>query len=145
MKAPKEIIKIGQLELRFFLDGDDTDNQMVTFEFIVPPGAKVPVPHYHVGVDEMLYGLEGTMSSIIDGKKLEINPGDSVFIKRGLTHYHDNLGDTTAKVLCVLTPASIGPAYFRELAAIIQPGLPPDPQKAAEIMLRHGLVLSLPQ
>lgn len=140
MKEPKEIIRIGQLELRFLLDGKDTNNQMVVFEFVVPPGAKVPVPHYHADVDEMLYGLEGTMSSVIDGKKVEIQPGDNVFIKRGLVHYHDNLSNVTARVLCVLTPASIGPAYFRELAAIIKPGTSPDPQKAAEIMHRHGLV-----
>ncbi|MEO6521063.1 MAG: hypothetical protein ABIN91_05265 [Mucilaginibacter sp.] len=39
MRTPKEIIKIGQLELRFFLDGDDANGQMTMFEFIIPAGA----------------------------------------------------------------------------------------------------------
>lgn len=143
MKPPKEIIKIGQLEIRFLLDGDDTNNQMVMFEFIIPAGAKVPVPHYHVEVDEVLYGLEGVVSSIVDGNTIETGPGDRCFIPRGAVHYHDNLTNETAKVLCVLTPASIGPAYFREMSELIKPGIPPDPQKAGEIMARHGLIPSV--
>jgi quercetin dioxygenase-like cupin family protein len=143
MKQPKEIITIGGLELRFFLDGDDTNNQLVVFEMIMQPGAKVPVPHYHVEVDETLYGLEGTTSSIINGQKVETGPGESCFIPRGTTHYHDNLSSEPVKVLCVLNPASIGPAYFREIAALIKAG-PPDQAKATGIMLRHGLVPQKP-
>ena len=140
MDPVKEIIRLGRLELRFLLDGDDTNNQLVMFEFIVPAGAKVPVPHYHVEVDEVVYGLEGTLSSIVNGQAITIGPGDKCFIPRGQVHYHDNLGTETARVLCVLTPASIGPQYFRDLKAIMVPGTPPDPKQAAEIMIRHGLI-----
>ena len=140
---PKEIIKIGQLEIHILLDGTDTNNEMVLFEFIIPSGAKVPVPHYHKEVDETLYGLEGTTTSIVDGKKIDIGPGDRLYIPRGTIHYHDNHTAQSAKLLCILTPASIGPAYFREIGALIQPGIPPDPEKATEIMLRHGLVAAV--
>lgn len=138
--TPKQIITIGQLELRFLLDGDDTGNGLVMFEFIIQPGAKVPVPHYHKDVDEVLYGLEGVSTTLIDGKKTELHVGDRLFIPRGVVHHHDNRTDQPAKTLVVLTPASIGPAYFMEMSELIQPGIPPDPQKAMEIMLRHGLV-----
>ncbi len=140
MKAPKEIITLGGLQLNFLLDGEDTNDQMVMFELEIKSGAKVPVPHYHVDVDEAVYGLQGIMTSIVDGQKIETGPGDRLFITRGQTHYHDNLTGENVKVLCVLTPASIGPAYFRELKAILVPGTPPDPKKIAEIMLRHGLI-----
>jgi quercetin dioxygenase-like cupin family protein len=140
MTPVKEIIRLGQLELRFLLDGEDTNNQLVMFEFIVPAAAKVPVPHYHLEVDEVIYGLEGTLSSIVNGEHITINPGNKCFIPRGAVHYHDNLGDKDAKVLCVLTPASIGPQYFRDLKAMMVPGTPPDPKQAAEIMIKHGLI-----
>jgi hypothetical protein len=41
----------------------------------------------------------------------------------------------------VLTPAAIGPQYFREAAAVIAAaaGGPPDRARMAEIMRRHGL------
>jgi hypothetical protein len=57
----KETVRIGSLELNFLLDGEDTDNTLVMFELIVPPYAKVPAPHFHVAVDEVLYGLEGIL------------------------------------------------------------------------------------
>jgi quercetin dioxygenase-like cupin family protein len=139
---PKEIIKVGQLELRFLLDGDDTDNQMVVFEFDIPPGAKVPVAHYHTDVDEMIYGLKGTMSTYINGKRTDIAPGDHRFIPRGAVHYHDNQTNEVASALCVLTPASIGPAFFREMSDLLMAG-PPDPAKVGAIMTRHGLIPAL--
>ena len=138
--TPKQIITVGQMDLRFLLDGDDTNNNLVMFEFIIPPGSKVPVPHYHRDVDEVLYGLEGVSTTTIDGKKVELHVGDRLFIPRGIVHHHDNLTNQVAKTLVVLTPANIGPSYFKEMSELIQPGVPPDPQKAAEIMLRHGLI-----
>jgi quercetin dioxygenase-like cupin family protein len=143
MSTFKEVITLGGLEVRFLLDGDDTDNQMVVFELLIQPGAKVPKAHFHVDVDEMLYGMEGVTTSYVDGERTDIAPGQSLFIRRGQVHYHDNLTDQVAKTLCVLTPASIGPAYFRELRELLKAGGPPDQQKLTEIMLRHGLVASV--
>jgi hypothetical protein len=46
-----------------------------------------------------------------------------------------------AKALCVITPAAIGPQYFREAAEVIKAAGsgPPDPKRMAEVMRRHGL------
>ena len=38
------------------------------FEFLVPVGAKVPLPHYHESFDETIYVLEGIMTFTVDGK-----------------------------------------------------------------------------
>lgn len=140
MSQPKETIRIGQLELQFLLDGEDTKNELVIFEFTIPAGAKVPVPHYHKDVDEVIYGLEGVTTTRVDGKKVEIGQGERLFIPRGAVHHHDNQTDKLAKSLIIMTPASIGPAYFREMSELIKPGTPPDPKKATEIMTRHGLI-----
>ena len=142
MQEPKEIVRVGALELRFLLDGDDTGQQMVVFEFTVPPGARVPAPHYHEGVDELVYGLAGTMSTTVDGVLRSIGPGDRCFVPRGAVHHHANHGSDAATLLTVLTPAAIGPAYFRELATLLQAGGPPDPARVQEIMARHGLVVA---
>lgn len=140
MRQPKQTIQIGQLQLDFLLDGEDTNNGLVMFEFFIPQGAKVPIPHYHKEVDEVVYGLEGITSTTVDGKTREIGAGDQLFIPRGAVHHHDNRHAATAKSLIILTPATIGPAYFKEMSELFQPGVPPDPEKATEIMLRHGLI-----
>jgi len=81
MASPlKETITFGSLQLNFLLDGEDTNNTLVMFELIVPPNAKVPAPHFHVAVDEVLYGLEGTLTQVVGGEKRELKPGDKCFI-----------------------------------------------------------------
>ena len=140
MTKPTQTIQIGQLQIRFLLGGEDTNNSLVMFEVIIPEGAKVPIPHYHKEVDEVIYGLEGITSTTVDGRTIEIGAGVQLFIPRGAVHHHDNRHAGIAKSLIILTPATIGAAYFKELSELIKPGVPPDPQKTTEIMLRHGLI-----
>jgi len=48
--------------------------------------------------------------------------------------------------ICLITPAALGPQYFREAAEVINAaaGGPPDRAKMAEIMRRHGLTPAPP-
>ena len=57
----KEIIRVGQMEVNFFLEGKDTNGQVAMFDIVLPIGGKPPMPHYHESYDETLYGLEGAM------------------------------------------------------------------------------------
>ncbi|BDI32427.1 cupin [Capsulimonas corticalis] len=134
--------QLGQLEIRFLLDGDDTDGRQCAFEFTVPPGARVPAAHYHEHVDEIIYGLEGTLTFTVDGVPHPLGPGDSVFVPRGAAHHFVNRSAATTRTLAVLTPASIGPAYFRDIAALLAAGGPPDPVKVAAVMRQHGLIVA---
>ena len=144
MPPPKEIIRLGQIEIRFLLDGDDTGGRVAMFEFLVPPNARVPAPHYHEHVDEVAYGLEGVLTFTVDGRGTRLVPGDRCFVPRGAVHHFINAGAEPTRTLSVLTPALIGPAYFRELAALLAAGGPPDPGRVAEVMRRHGLIVVPP-
>jgi uncharacterized cupin superfamily protein len=136
-----ELIRIGQLELRFFMSGETTGNVMDMFEMIVPPGAKVPGAHFHLEADEAVYGLQGVLTYTIDGVEHEIGPGDRAFAPKGKVHHFINNGTAAAKVLTVLTPATIGPKYFRDIADVVNAaGGPPDPAKIKAVMAKHGLV-----
>jgi quercetin dioxygenase-like cupin family protein len=137
--TPKEIIRIGPVEIRFLLDAEDTGGEMAMFEFLVAPGAKVPVAHYHEQFDEAIYGLEGVLSWTLDGQAMEIGPGDRCFVRRGAVHHFINHGAAPTRTLAIITPGLLGPQYFRDMAALVSGG-PPDPAKAAEVMRRHGLV-----
>jgi quercetin dioxygenase-like cupin family protein len=79
----------------------------------------------------------------VDGKPIEVGPGQALCIPRGAVHRFDNLGSQDAKALCVITPAAIGPQYFREVSDVAKAaaaaGRPPDHARMAEIMRRHGL------
>lgn len=135
-----ETIRLGGIEIRFRQDKESTGGSLDLFELTVQGGAKVPAPHHHSSWDETVYSLEGEMVWTLDGKETLQRPGDCLFIPRGAVHHFVNRSDAPARALCILTPGVLGPSYFRELAALMSSGGPPDPQKVAAIMRAYGLV-----
>src|SRR5207237_5032625 len=92
MEAPdRKTVRIGDLEVRFLVDEAESAGKVVMFEFVVPSKARVPAPHHHRDVDEVVYGLEGTLTTTVDGQKRPIAAGETVFIPRGSVHYHENV------------------------------------------------------
>ncbi|SFQ19763.1 cupin domain-containing protein [Parafilimonas terrae] len=141
----KETIKAGQITIDFLLEAADTNGAAAMFEFTVPAGAKTPLPHYHEHYDETIYGLSGVLTFTVDGKITDINPGETCFIPRGVVHGFDNLKQNDAKGLTIITPALLGPVFFREVADIVnQPGTP-DLKKLGMVMAKHGLVPVVPK
>jgi len=145
MPQEKELIRTGQIEVQFLLKSEDSNGQLAMFEFMVPAGARVPLPHSHAFYDETIYGLEGVLTFTVNGKPVDIAAGETCFILRGVVHGFNNLKQVNAKALAVVTPALLGPEYFREMAVIINAGGPPDLEKIKAVMTRHGLVPVLPQ
>lgn len=134
-----ETIQMGGLELRFLENKESTGGSLDIFEMTVQPNARMPVSHYHESWDEAAYGLAGTTTWRIDGCEVTLEPGQSVFIPRGVVHGFSNSGQEPAICLCILTPGVLGPAYFREIASLLAE-TPPDLARMKETMLHYGLV-----
>lgn len=143
----EETIRIGPLGIRFLLTGEDTDGSVSVFEVTVPAGQKLAAPtHRNDAYEETLYGISGILTWTVDGKAIEVGPGQAVCIPRGATHRFDNFGAEDAKQLSIITPAIMGPAYFREAGEVINAaaGGPPDRGKMVEIFRRHGMTIAAP-
>ena len=140
-----DIIQVGQIGIRFLLESANTNGAVAMFEFTVPVGAKVPVPHYHKAYDETIYGVEGVVTFTVEGEPVDIGPGETCFIPRGAVHGFNNFGQANVKALAVITPALLGPDFFKEAAAIVNAGGPPDIEKLKAVLLKHGLVPVMPQ
>lgn len=140
-----ETIHLGPVTVTFFATAAETGGHADIFEVSVPQGAKVPVAHHHVEVDELVYALEGTLTYTLGGVVHELRPGQQLFAPKGVVHHFANLHAGTARFLSVLTPATIGPAFFREVAGVLAVGGPPDPAKLGAVMLKHGLVPAAPR
>ena len=80
MAAVTREITIGEMEIRFLLEGDETAGAPSLFEFDVAAGARVPIPHSHDGYEETMVGLEGVLTWTVDGVTTEVGPGDALFI-----------------------------------------------------------------
>ncbi len=137
-----ESIRLGPLTVRFLITGEDSTGTLAAFELVVPGAQRLAAPaHSHDHYEETIYGIEGVLTWTVDGKQIDVGPGQALCIPRGAIHRFDNNGTRDVKALCVITPAAIDPQYFREAAEVINEALggPPDRVKMAEILRRHGL------
>ncbi len=142
-----EAIRLGPLVVRFLITGENSSGSIAAFELMVPAAQRLAAPaHSHDHYEETIYGIEGIATWTVDGKQIDVGPGDGLCIPRGAIHRFDNNGTRDVKALCVITPAAIGPEYFRESAEVINAaqGGPPDRAKLADIMRRHGLTPAPP-
>ena len=139
--SPTEEIRIGQLAIRFLLEGEASGGSVALFEFDVPAAARVPIAHSHDSYEETIYGLEGVLTWTVDGEQTEVGPGEVLSIPRGVVHRFDNDHEVDAKMLAIISPGILSFDYFREMAAVIKAATegPPDPAALAEVMRRHGL------
>ena len=137
-----ETIEFGPLAVRFLVTGSNSTGSIAAFELTVRAAQRLPAPaHSHDHYEETIYGLDGVLTWTVDGRPIPVGPGQALCITRGAIHRFDNLENTDAKALCVITPAAIGPEYFREMRDVLKAaaGGPPDRARMAEIMRRHGL------
>ena len=131
-------IKVGQMEIRYLVDGAEKGGLGV-FELKVPPGSNVPPPHSHTANEECVYVLEGILRYSVDSESRDLRPGEWMSTPRGSVHQFSNPHPETARALIMLTP-DIGEQYFRDVAAVVNAGGPPDRVKLLEAMSRYGLV-----
>jgi quercetin dioxygenase-like cupin family protein len=136
-------IKVGQLSIRYLVDGSPTDS-VGMFELKVPPSSNVPPPHSHTKNDECVYVLEGTLRYSVDAEVRDLTAGESMFSPRGSVHQFSNPFDAEVRALIVQSP-DIGAQYFRDVGAVVNAGGgPPDKAALISVMTRYGLVPATP-
>lgn len=137
----REEISVGEMTIRFLIEGSQTAGSVAIFEFDVPAGARIVEAHSHDGYDETIYGLEGGLTWTVDGAPTEVGPDEAIFIPRGSVHRFENSGGVDAKALAIATPGVIGPDFFREVGAILDAagGGPPDFAALGAVMHQYGL------
>jgi quercetin dioxygenase-like cupin family protein len=135
-------IKVGQLSIRYLLDGARTGT-MGMFELSVPPGSNVPPPHSHSNNEECVYVLEGTLRYCVGDTTRDLGPGDSMLTPKGTVHGFSNPFSALARALIVLSP-DIGSQYFLDVGSVVNTGAPPDKAALVSVMARYGLVPAAP-
>ena len=141
-EGSSETIEIGQLAIRYLIDGSAAGG-MGVFELTVQPGARVPPPHSHTHNEECVYVLEGVLQYSVDGVARDLAPGDWMHTPRGSVHHFSNPHASAARALIVLTP-DIGAQYFRDVAAALGSGGADARPKLLAVMSRYGLVPAMP-
>ena len=110
--ASRETIQVGALSVRFLVEAADSNGSASVFECFVPAESKMPAPHSHDAFEETIYGLEGVTTWTVDGRTLDIRPGEAFCVPRGAVHGFDNHGTEDAKFLAISSPGVMTPDYF---------------------------------
>jgi len=137
-----DVIRVGQIEIRY-LQESGNGCEIGSFEMTIPPNAMVPPPHSHTDNEEFIYVLSGTLLYTVDGETRDLGPGESMATPRGSVHAFSNPHSETTRALVVNAP-DIGAGYFREIAAILDTGGPPDRSRLLATMEKYGLKLAPP-
>ena len=133
--------------MRFLITAPDSRGGVAVFEVQVPAEHRLQGPaHSHDHYEETVYGIDGVLTWTVDGKSIDVGPAEALCIPRGAIHRFDNNSSVDARALCVISPAGIGPEYFREVAEAVNNAGPAGPDKAAiaAIMRRHRLTPAPP-
>jgi quercetin dioxygenase-like cupin family protein len=137
------VIKIGQLGIDYVVDGSATES-LGMFELTVPPGSNVPPPHSHANNEECVYVLAGTLRYSVGAETRDLTVGQTMRTPRGEVHAFSNPFAETARALIVMSP-DVGAQYFRDVAAVVDAGGPPDKAALLAVMARYGLTPAAPK
>jgi quercetin dioxygenase-like cupin family protein len=135
-------IKVGRLGINYIVDGSRSEG-LGMFELTVPPGSNVPPPHSHSKNDECVYVLAGKLRYSVGAETRDLTAGQTMSTPRGAVHAFSNPFAETARALIVMYP-DVGAQYFKDVAAVINAGGPPDRAALLAVMSRYGLVPSAP-
>ena len=136
-------ITVGRLGIDYIVDGSDTKS-LGMFELTVPPGSNVPPPHSHSNNEECVYVLAGTLRYSVGAETRDLTVGQTMSTPKGVVHAFSNPFAETARALIVLSP-DIGAQYFRDVAAVVDAGGPPDKAALVSVMARYGLIPAAPR
>jgi mannose-6-phosphate isomerase-like protein (cupin superfamily) len=75
----EETIHLGPLAVRFLIAGEDSHGSVATFELTVPGAQRLAAPaHSHDHYEETIYGIDGVLTWTIDGKQINVGPGQAL-------------------------------------------------------------------
>src|SRR5579862_6408904 len=79
-----ETIRLGPLAVRFLITAENARGSVALFELTVPAAQRLAAPaHSHDQYEETIYGLEGVLTWTVDGKRIDVGPGQALCIPRG--------------------------------------------------------------
>jgi quercetin dioxygenase-like cupin family protein len=111
----EEVHNFGITSIAFKVLTEDTHGELFVIEHANREQGGPP-RHIHPHQDEFFYVLQGKFIAEIDGKRLTLNPGDSILAPRNLSHAWAFTGDGPGRLLISFTPAGKMEAFFRRVS-----------------------------
>jgi mannose-6-phosphate isomerase-like protein (cupin superfamily) len=115
--------QLGRLTLIFKTTAADTNSAYTLCEAFEPAGWSAAL-HRHSTYDETHIICEGRYACELAGQRLELGPGDMMFVPGGTPHSVKNLGPESGRELIISSPGGVFEAFIDEAAAALSPDGP---------------------
>jgi quercetin dioxygenase-like cupin family protein len=122
--------------------GESTGGTFGLIEQLIPAGFASPY-HVHHSDDEAFYVLEGQLTFVCDGQKVNAGPGSYVFGPREIPHGFRIEGTSPARILILNVPSGFEQFVVeagepaRELT--LPPPMPPDMKRLIEVAAKYKI------
>lgn len=83
------------------------NKKMMPVLLTLAPQGDTPLEELPVGSERFIYILEGSLEVNIDDKKYLLTKNNTLYIDASLKHSFTNTGNTTVKLISVVTPVSL--------------------------------------
>ena len=107
---------LGRLTSVFLADGDETADRYSISEWWLEPHTEGPGVHVHEAHDDVFYVLEGTITFLVDGKRVDAPPGSFVRVPARVTHDFMNKTAARAGLLNFYLPGG----FERQMPGIVE-------------------------
>jgi quercetin dioxygenase-like cupin family protein len=126
------------------LIANDTGGAVTVCTITSRPGFGPP-PHLHLASDEMFYVERGRFEFLLGDRTVVGEPGTTVFVPCGVTHYYKNIGGTIGQFASFHFPSGFEDFFIDAGVECTDPdnppGTPPDLPRMMELIRKHGMEL----
>ncbi|WP_263069718.1 cupin domain-containing protein [Enterobacter huaxiensis] len=105
------------------LDKENAGGNISIIQGFVGPGGG-PIWHLHEDADEIFYVLDGQLTVRAGEIIFHANPGDFVYVPKGIYHQFRNNSIKPIKILLMFSPAGFE-GFFRETGIVAKQGVIP--------------------
>jgi quercetin dioxygenase-like cupin family protein len=105
---------------------EDTDGELLQFDFYLPKGQESAEPHLHPKQDERFEVVSGKVRGKVGGEERTAAPGESGEMPAGVPHFWWNDGDEEAHLLVEVRPALRTEQFYEtmERLSVGEKGIP---------------------
>src|SRR5581483_8765471 len=134
--------KTGRVSVK--VSGAETGGALAQVETDDPRGTAPPL-HVHHGEEETFYVLDGELTVVVDGERLELSTGDFAVVPRGVPHAY-LVRSERARMLVTFSPAGFE-EVLGDLGVAVEGDEPPadavqpSPEQAVAAFAAYGCEL----
>lgn len=130
--------KVGEMELCFKLNSEDTSGLLGSWESMIHPGELGAPPHYHSKTDEICRVLEGTVTIMVGDTITEVKAGGWHLRPKGVIHTFWNNSNSAAKTIDLCIPGG-HEGYMHDLAALFENNKRPTRDDMKHLEEKHDI------